>query len=130
MSFDGWDAVVSYGVSRDGAVGWNPTPEGRALVAQIGDDEFLVTGYFSHVDFWPAGTAQQRKTQLIEHETKLVPASLIDGKWLHRQYVHVEQGTEDNGTYKFLRILSGSDLNSGIDFGDKPVVLRVKLNTY
>jgi len=130
MPFDGWDAVVSYGVSRDGAVGWNPTPEGRALVAQIGDNEFLVTGYFSHVDFWPAGTTQQRKTQLIEHETKLVPASLIDGKWLHRQYVHVEQGTEDNGTYKFLRILSGSDLNSGIDFGDKPVVLRVKLNTY
>jgi hypothetical protein len=89
-----------------------------------------VTGYFCRVDFWPAGTEQQRKTQLIEHGTKLVPSSLIDGKWLHRQYVHVEQGTEENGTYKFLRILSGSDLNSGIDFDDKPMVLRVKLNTY
>ncbi len=130
MSFDGWDAVVSYGVSRGGNAGWNSTPKGGALVAQVGKNEFLVTGYFSHVDFWPAGTDQQRKTQLIEHETKLVPASLIDGKWLHRQYVHVEQGTEDNGTYKFLRILSGSDLNSGINFDEKPMVLRVELNTY
>jgi uncharacterized protein DUF5597/glycosyl hydrolase family 42 (putative beta-galactosidase) len=130
MPFDGWDAVVSYGVSRQGAAGWNAMPVGRALVAQVGENEFLVTGYFSHVDFWPAGTDQRRKTQLIEHGTKLVPSSLIDGKWLHRQYVHVEQGTEDNGTYKFLRILSGSDLNSGIDFEEKPIVLRVKLNTY
>jgi hypothetical protein len=130
LQFDGWDAVVSYGVSRGSTVGWNSTPEGRALVAQVGDNEFLVTGYFSHVDFWPAGAGQQRKTQHIEHGTELVPSSLIDGKWLHREYVHVEQGTEVDGIYKFVRILDGSDLNSGITFGEKPKVLRVTLTTY
>jgi hypothetical protein len=130
LSFDSWDAVVTYGVSRGSVTGSNPTPEGRALVAQLGDNEFLVAGYFCRVDFWPAGNEQQRKTQHIEHGTELVPSSLIDGKWLHREYVHVEKGTEDNGTYKFLRILNGSDLNSGINFGEKPMVLRVTLTTY
>jgi hypothetical protein len=130
MPFDSWDAVVTYGASRAGVTGANPIPEGRALVAQLGDNEFLVTGYFCRVDFWPAGTGQQRKTQHIEHGTELVPSSLIDGKWLHREYVHVEEGTEDNGTYKFLRILNGSDMNSGINFGEKPMLLRVTLTTY
>jgi hypothetical protein len=44
--------------------------------------------------------------------------------------VHVEEGTEEDGAFKFRRILSGSDLNSGIDFGEKPMVLRVTLTTY
>jgi hypothetical protein len=130
LPFDAWDAVVSYGVSRTGTVGWNPTPVGRALVAQTAPNEFIVTGYYCHVDFWPAGTDQQRKTQHLEHGTGLVPSSLIDGKWLHRQYVHVEQGTQDNGAYTFRRILEGSDLNTGMTFGDKPLVLRVTLATY
>ena len=130
LSFDSWDAVVTYGVSRGSVTGSNPTPEGRALVAQVGENQFLVAGYFCRVDFWPAGTEQQRKTQHIEHGTELVSSSLIDGKWQHRNYVHVEEGTEEDGAFKFRRILSGSDLNSGIDFGEKPMVLRVTLTTY
>jgi hypothetical protein len=130
LPFESWDAVVSYGVSRGGAASWNPTPVGRALVAQLGANEFLVTGYFCRVDFFPAGTEQQRKNQYIEHGTELVPSALIDGKWQHREYVHVEEGTYENGSFKFLRILDGSDLNSGIDFGEKPLVLRVTLTTY
>jgi len=50
----------------------------------------------------------------------MVPSALIDGKWQHRKFVHVEKGTYENGSFKFLRILDGSDLNSGIDFGEKP----------
>jgi hypothetical protein len=130
LPFESWDAVVSYGVSRGGAPSWNPTPVGRALVAQLGANEFLVTGYFCHVDFFPGGTEQQRKTQYIEHGTEMVPSALIDGKWQHRKFVHVEKGTYENGIFKFLRILDGSDLNSGIDFGEKPMVLRVTLTTY
>jgi hypothetical protein len=130
MQFDGWDAVVSYGVSRDGVVGWNTPPEGRALVAEVGPNEFLVTGYKCKVNFFPGGNADQRKGQLIEHGTELVPSSLIDGKWVHMIYVHVEQGTEENGKFVFRRILDGSNLNDGIVFGETPMVLRVLLTTY
>src|ERR1039457_3115466 len=51
LAFGSWNAVVSYGApNRAPAVG-NPKPEGRALVAQLKDNQFLVTGYFCRVDF-------------------------------------------------------------------------------
>jgi hypothetical protein len=34
------------------------------------------------------------------------------------------------GAYKFLRIVDGSDMNSGINFGEEPTVLRITLDTY
>ena len=34
------------------------------------------------------------------------------------------------GAHKFLRILDGSDMNSGINFGEELTVLRVTLDTY
>ena len=111
-------------------MGWNTPPEGRALVAEVGPNEFLVTGYKCKVNFFPGGNADQRKGQLIEHGTELAASSLIDGKWVHMIYVHVERGTEENGKFVFRRILDGSNLNDGIVFGETPMVLRVLLTTY
>ena len=56
LHFGEWDAVVSYGTSGRGPVKGNPEPVGRALVAQLKDNQFLVTGYACRVDFRPAGT--------------------------------------------------------------------------
>jgi hypothetical protein len=132
LSFGSWNAVVSYGSARFGpsTARSNPTPEGRALVAQLGDNQFLVAGYFCTVDFYPAGTEQQRKSQHIVEGTGQTPSALIDGKWQHRQFLRVEQGVYEEGVFKVLRTQNGDATDFGLRFGEEPVVLRVTLGTY
>ncbi len=130
LPFGSWNAVVSYGASHRGPDTGNPTPEGRALVAQLGDSQFLVAGYFCRVDFFPAGTEQQRKSQHIVEGTGQTPSALIDGKCQHRQFLRVEQGTYENGVFKLLRTQNGDATDFGLRFGEEPVVLRVTLATY
>ncbi len=65
LHFGDWDAVVSYGAAGRAPAKGNPEPIGRALVAQLKDNQFLVAGYYCRVDFRPAGTEQQRKSQQI-----------------------------------------------------------------
>lgn len=130
LAFGSWNAVVSYGAPNRGSVVENPKPEGRALVAQLKDNQFLVTGYFCRVDFRPAGTEEQRKSQNIVAGSGQNPSALIDGKWLHRQFLHVKEGTYENGAFKFLRIWNGDETDYGLSFGAEPIVLRVSLATY
>jgi hypothetical protein len=130
LPFGSWKALVSFGVAGRGAAVGNPTPEGRALVAQLSDNQFLVTGYYCRVDFFPAGTEQQQKSKHVIDGTEQTPSALIDGKWQHRQFVEVEEGTYENGDFKFLRIWNGDETDSGLKFGEDPVVLRVTLATY
>jgi hypothetical protein len=130
LPFGSWNAVVSYGSFRWGSAAANPLPKGRALVAQLADNQFLVAGYFCRVDFCPAGTEQQRKTQHIVLGTGQTPSALIDGKWQHRQFLRVEQGIYENGVFKFLRTQNGDATDFGLVFGEEPAVLRVSLATY
>ena len=130
LAFGSWNAVVSYGAPNRGPVTGNPKPEGRALVAQLKDNQFLVTGYFCRVDFRPAGTEGERKSQNIVAGTGQNPSALIDGKWLHRQFLRVEEGAYENGAFKFLRIWNGDETDYGLSFGAEPIVLRVSLATY
>jgi len=130
LHFGTWDAIVSYGGGRGGAAKGNSEPIGRALVAQLGDNQFLVTGYFSRVDFCPAGTEQQRKSQQIVSGTGQEPSALIDGKWQHRQFLRVEEGAYENGAFKPARILNGDQTDWGLNFNSEPEVLRVSVATY
>jgi hypothetical protein len=130
LHFGSWDAVVSYGGSRGGEARGNAEPIGRALVAQLGDNQFLVTGFHCRVDFHPAGTAQQQTTQAIVVGTGQTPSALIDGKWQHRQFLRVEEGTYENGVFQSDRILNGDQTDWGLDFGSDSEVLRVSLATY
>ena len=134
LPFGTWNALVLYGTSRTGPATGNPTPVGRALVAQLKDNQFLVTGYFTKVDFFPAGTLEQQKAEhnaggLMVGGIGQVPSALIGGKWQHRQFLRVEQGTYENGVFKFDRILNGSTTDHGLRFGGEPMVLRVSLAT-
>jgi len=99
-------------------------------VAQLNDNQFLVTGFFCRVDFRPAGTDQQRKSQHILEGTGQTPSALIDGKWQHRQCIAVEEGTFENGAFKFQRIWNGDETDWGLKFGEDSVVLRITLATY
>jgi hypothetical protein len=132
MRFGSWNAVVKYGSARFGAAttAWNEKPEGRALVAQLGENQFLVAGYFCTVDFYPAGTEEQQKTEHIVDGTGQIPSALIDGKWQHRQFMLVEQGVYEDGTFKLLRSQNGDATDYGLRFGEEPTVLRVTLGTY
>jgi hypothetical protein len=130
LPFGDWNAVVSYGARRSGQPVGNAEPTGRALVAQLKDNQFLVTGFFCRVDFRPVGTEQQRKSQHIVDGIGQTPSALIDGKWQHRQFLRVEEGTYENGVFKFLRIWNGDETDWGLNFGAEPVVLRVSVATY
>jgi hypothetical protein len=130
LHFGTWDAVISYGGGRGGAAKGNAEPLGRALVAQLADNQFLVTGYDCHVDFRPAGTLEQQKSQQIVVGTGQTPSTLIDSKWQHRQFLHVEEGTYENGAFKTGRILNGDQTDWGLDFALEPEVLRISLATY
>ncbi len=110
LHFGPWTATVSYGLRMFGRAAnapGNPDPVGRALVAQLGPDEFLVTGVSARIDFRPADAA---------------------GK--HREFVRVEEGTFVDGKWKFLRIWNGDQTDYGLNFTTQPQVLKVSLMTY
>jgi hypothetical protein len=130
LHFGIWDAAVSYGVGRGGLAKGNTEPIGRALVAQLNDNQFLITGFHCRVDFRPAGTAQQQKMQQIVVGSGQTPSALVDGNWQHRQFLRVEEGEYENGAFQSHRILNGDQTDWGLDFGSDSEVLRVSLATY
>ena len=106
-----WTATVAYGFrqfDRRREAPGNPEPIGRALIVQLGPDEFLVTGMAARIDFKPTDAAT--------------------GK--HREFVRVEEGTYVDGKWKFLRIWNGDQTAYGLNFTSVPQVLRVKLMTF
>jgi hypothetical protein len=106
LHFEAWDAVVSYGAVRNVAAKGNSEPIGRALIAQLKDNQFLVTGFFSRVDFRPTDAKK------------------------HRQFLRVEEGIYEDGTFKFTRILNGDQTDWALNFSSEPQVLRVSVATY
>lgn len=131
LHFGAWDALISYGVgARGGTPKGNADPTGRVLVAKLKENQFLVAGYFCRVDFRPAGTEAQQKAGQVVNGTGQTPSAQIDGKWLHRQFLKVEQGTYENGEFKFLRILNGDETDWGVNLGAEPEVARVSVATY
>jgi hypothetical protein len=108
LHFGAWDAAISYGGGRGGRA--QPVtaaaPTGRALVAQIGDNQFLVAGYYCRVDFRPTAADQRR------------------------QFLRVDEGTYENGVFKFIRILNGDETDNGLNLRAEPIALRVSLGVY
>jgi hypothetical protein len=134
LHFGTWDAVVKFGSSASGSgpatSSWNPSPKGRVLVAQLGENQFLVAGYFCNAEFYPAGTPEQQKTQHIVEGNGQIPSALIDGKWVHMEFMRVEQGVYENGVFKLLRSQNGDATDYGLRFGEETTVLRVTLGSY
>jgi hypothetical protein len=107
LPFGPWEATVSYGIwARYGRPAGNPRPIGSALVAQLGESQFLVMGFYSRVDFKPTAAGR------------------------HRQFLRVEEGAYENGVFQVRRILNGDQTDGGLDFIAEPLVLRVSVTTY
>jgi beta-galactosidase GanA len=109
LEFGPWQATVKYGLPQFGP-GDNPAgnvqPVGGALVAQLGDNEFLVTGIHCRVDFRVNGPASGKQ----------------------RQFLRVEEGTYADGVFQPIRIWNGDQTDWGLNFTSGTQVLRVSLS--
>ena len=87
---------------------WSGSPSGGALIAELGPDEFLLTGQHVRVSFAPA---EGRKAN-----------GLI--------FASVEEGGYVDGKWSRTRIWNGDQTDYGLNLTDDPRVLRVRLATY
>jgi hypothetical protein len=110
LDFGDWQATVAFGF---------PQPDGRrapgtkdargaAVVAQLGPDEFLVTGVDASVTF---------------HLTGKMP-------WMRSEILSAEQGGYENGVWKATRLWNGDETDRGLCFHAKPEVVRVHLERF
>ncbi|HUX94624.1 MAG TPA: DUF5597 domain-containing protein [Bacteroidales bacterium] len=101
-----WQATVSFGTARRNTVQANTRPISKAMVVQLGDNEFLLIGTLCHFTFKPLGANAGKA-------------------W---QYMKVEEGMYENGKFKLLRILNGDETDwGGPRVGAIPTVLHVTL---
>jgi beta-galactosidase GanA len=108
---DRWNMVVTYGVPQfwfQGEPPGNPEPIGRALVVQLGPDEFLVTGAHARINIHAADPALAAR----------------------QIYDYVDEGTYVDGKWVFRRRWNGDQTDYGLNFSSVPQLLRVKLATY
>jgi hypothetical protein len=105
-----WQATVAYGFPQSDGTHAPGTKDahGAALVAQLGPDEFLVTGVDASVSFHLPGKQP----------------------WVRSQIVTAEQGTYENGVWKPLRLWNGDETDYGLCFHEKPEVVRIKLGKF
>ncbi|MBS1524875.1 MAG: DUF5597 domain-containing protein [Bacteroidetes bacterium] len=103
-----WQAVVDFGTGERTELQKNPADDGRVMIIQLGENEFLAIGARCHIMFKPAGKNSGKA-------------------W---QYLKVEEGSYLNGEFKPLRILNGDETDwGGPHLGIKPTVLRISLVT-
>ena len=103
-----WQSVVSFGSASAGNIKANPRPTGKAMIVQLDANKFIITGTQCHITFQPAGKNAGRA-------------------W---QYLKVEEGSFENGTFKPLRILNGDETDwGGPSLGAEPSVLQITLVT-
>jgi len=106
LDFGSWKAVITFGAGgRNNSTGGNATPIGRALIAQLGENEFLVAGVYGKIDF-----------------------TSITGR--KRSFRRVEEGGYENGVFQPVRIWNGDETDWGLSFFSAPQILRVVLSTY
>jgi hypothetical protein len=110
IDFGAWQATVAFGFPQNDG---RPAPgtkdaHGAALVAQIGPDEFLVTGHDASVTFH-------------------LPGKMA---WMHSEVLHAEQGSYVDGAWKPLRLWNGDETDRGLSFYGKPEVVHVKMGRF
>lgn len=111
LDFGPWQATVAYGFPlRDGrrAPG-NDDAHGAALVAQLGPDEFLVTGIDATVSFHLPGKLPGLRMQILS----------------------AEEGTYKSGVWVTSRLWNGDETDRGLQFPrDDLAVVKVKVGRF
>ena len=114
IDFDGVRVLVSYPPAYDPPASPVSTTsdtshlhEGRVVVAQLGEGEFLVGGIDCRVQFLPD-----------VHSSKQM------------QLLRVEEGRYEGESWMPSRLWNGDETDYGLNFGGKGSLLRVKVGTY
>ena len=110
LDFGRWQSTVAFGFPQfDGGPKAPGTKDhhGRALVAQLSPDEFLVTGIDARIKF-ELGSKDNGRAQILR----------------------AEEGHYENGNWKFVRLLNGDETDFGLNFTHQGKVVRVQLGTY
>jgi hypothetical protein len=102
-----WQAIVSFGTEqRNAEKSAASQPDGKLLIVQLDNNKFIIIGASCHITFLPSGSNTGKA-------------------W---QYLRVEEGAFENGTFKPVRILNGDETDfGGPRFGPEPTVLRTEL---
>jgi hypothetical protein len=111
LDFGSWQATISYGFPQPDGRRPPGTPDahGTALIAQLGPDEFLVTGVDASVSF---------------HLPGRLPG-------LHMQILAAQEGSYQNGTWKPARLWNGDETDRGLQFHqDDLTAVRVRLSRF
>jgi beta-galactosidase GanA len=113
-----WTATLAFGEWQFGMKEWFPNvkdkpdwagmPSGGALLAQLGPDEFLLTGQHVRVYFEPAAALEAN--------------GMI--------FASVEEGSYHDGQWTRARIWNGDQTDYGLNLTDEPRLLKVRLATY
>jgi len=108
IDLGGWQATVSFGASRRNNIEVNSHPTGKAMVVQLGENEFILVGTLCHFTFKPIGNNSGKA-------------------W---QYLKVEEGQYENGTFRLQRIRNGDETDwGGPRIGVVPAILHTTLTT-
>jgi beta-galactosidase GanA len=103
-----WQATVSFGATGRRTVQTDEHPIGKAMVVQLGENEFVLIGSLCHFTFKPLGANAGKA-------------------W---QYLKVEEGRYEKGSFKLLRIRNGDETDwGGPRIGTMPVLLHTTLTT-
>jgi hypothetical protein len=111
LDFGAWQASISFGFPQNDGRRPPGTKDahGVALVAQLGPDEFLVTGIDSSVSFHLPGKLTGQRMQILS----------------------AEQGYYENGTWHKLRLWNGDETDRGLSFlPGQQTVIRIRLGKF
>lgn len=101
-----WQAIVTFGPGGGRSSQPNAKPVGKAMVVQLGENEFILIGTLCRFTFRPLGNNAGKA-------------------W---QYLKVEEGRYENGTFKLLRIRNGDETDwGGPRIDASPVILHTTL---
>ena len=101
-----WQAIISFGDSGWRSEKTNSRPIGKAMIVQLGENEFVLIGSLCHFTFKPLGVNAGKA-------------------W---QYLKVEEGCYENGVFKLLRIRNGDETDwGGPRIGAVPAILHTTL---
>jgi beta-galactosidase GanA len=105
-----WNVEVTYGrpmFFTSPPVG-NDIASGGALIAQLSENEYLVTGFKARVEFKPSTEIKDSKF-------------MID---------RIEEGHYENGKWVMERVWNGDQTDWGLNFAVRPHLLKVRMATY
>jgi hypothetical protein len=107
-----FDVLVQFGTlhSEYGGTFGTQTPEmtGRALVAELAPDEFVVMGFDAHVEFRPVRGSKEQNAQFLK----------------------VEEGTYVDGQWKTTRVLNGDETFFSARLLPQGTMLHIKVMAY